>query len=188
MSSYYLTIVTGTTSVIPYEIYKLVKENDKILKTPTQPFDFSNQPISAVYLASSLFKTMFEGGGLGLAANQCGIGLSVFVCGIEEANKQVFFNPEIIETSEEYVSGPEGCLSARFLFLKVERPKWIRVKYQHVTGEWKEGKYEGMTARVIHHEIDHLKGKFFTSYVGKVTLAKAREDRRKMLKKLERAK
>lgn len=178
-----LKINTAAQTIRPYEIYDLVKSTDPVLKQICKPFDFENPPINPIHLASSLFETMFKHGGLGLSAPQVGISYRVFVVGYDNANKQVFFNPEIIEMSTLMDDHLEGCLSFKNLFFKVIRPKEIKVKYQHVNGEWKEDKFVGLTSRCIQHEMDHLDGVCFTERVGKTTLMMAREKERKLKKK-----
>lgn len=181
-----LKINTAAQTIRPYEVYDLVKSTDLILKQNCKPFDFANPPIDPIHLASSLFETMFKHSGLGLAAPQVGIPYRVFVVGYDNTNKQVFFNPEIIERSIKEDDHLEGCLSFKRLFLKVSRPQEIKIKYQHVNGEWKEEKYVGLTARCIQHEYDHLDGICFTERVGKTTLMMAREKERKLRIKMTR--
>ena len=127
-----------------------------------------------------------ENKGLGLSAPQIGKPYRVFVIGYDNSNKQVFFNPEIIYTSEEEEDHLEGCLSFPRLFFKVSRPKQIKVKYQHISGEWRENEYHGLTARCILHENDHLNGICFIERVGKTTLMMAREKERKLRIKMTR--
>lgn len=174
-----IKINTAAQTIRPYEIYDLVKNTDSILKKVCEPFDFSKPPINPIHLASSLFETMFKNSGLGLAAPQVGIPYRVFVVGFDNTNKQVFFNPEIIETSNIFDDHLEGCLSFKNLFFKVRRPHEIKIKYQHVSGEWKEDKFVGLTSRCIQHEMDHLDGVCFTERVGKTTLMMAKEKERK---------
>lgn len=181
-----IKINTVTQTIRPYEIYNLVSSNDPILKQKAIPFDFSNPPIDPIHLASSLFETMFVNKGLGLSACQVGIPYSVFVIGYDNSNKQVFFNPEIIEESEEHDEHPEGCLSFPRLFFRVSRPNKVKIKYQHVNGEWREGEYHGLTARCILHEYDHLNGICYTQRVGKMTLMMAKEKERKIRIKMTR--
>ena len=183
-----IKIDTSKPYNILHEIYDLVPETDPILKEVMPPFDFKNPPTSAPNLATNLFETMFAKKGLGLSANQCGLRYRVFVVGYDNSNKQVFFNPEIAETSVDQDIHVEGCLSYPALFLKVKRPTWIVIKYQHVDGELRENRYEGLTARVILHEMDHMDGKLFTERVGPTTLALARDKRKKTLRKIERNK
>lgn len=170
-----------------HEIYKLVKETDPILRQPTVDFDFSNPQMDAAYLASSLFETMFENKGIGLSANQIGLPYRVFVVGFEKENKQVFFNPRIVEASLEQVVLDEGCLSFPQLYLKVKRPSWVTVEYQHVNGEQKRDTFHGLTARVILHEYDHMEGKTMLDNVGKTAIMMAREKRKKLIKEMKRA-
>lgn len=181
-----LKINTLSQTIRPYEIYELVKSNDPILRKVCEPFDFSNPPIDPIHFASSLFETMFQNGGLGLSASQVGFPYRVFVLGYDNSNKQVFFNPEIVEMSKEMDDHLEGCLSFKHLFFKIIRPREITVKYQHVNGQWKEDKFVGLTARCIQHEMDHLDGVCFTERVGKTTLMMAREKERKRNKKVSR--
>ena len=181
-----LKINTATQTIRPYEIYDLVKSTDPVLKQVCKPFDFANPPIDPMHLASSLFETMFKNSGLGLSAPQVGLPYQVFVVGYDNTNKQVFFNPEIIETSKDFDDHLEGCLSFKHLFFKIKRPNEIKVKYQHVNGEWKEDKFTGLTARCIQHEHDHLAGVCFTERVGKTTLMMAKEKERKMRIKMSR--
>lgn len=170
-----------------HEIYKLVKETDSILRERTVDFDFDNPPMEAAYLAQSLFETMFEHKGIGLSANQIGLPYRVFVVGFEKENKQVFFNPRITETSLEQTVLDEGCLSFPHLYLKVKRPEWVTIEYQHVNGEKKKDTFHGLTARVILHEYDHMEGKTMLDNVGKTAIIMAREKRAKAIKQLKRA-
>lgn len=181
-----LKINTETQTIRPYEIYDLVKSTDPILKDISKPFDFSNPPINPVHFASSLFETMFNNGGIGLSAPQVGFSYRVFVVGYDNTNKQVFFNPEIIERSKQEEDLLEGCLTFKKLCFRVSRSKEIKIKYQHVNGEWKEETYSGLTARCIQHEYDHLDGICFTERVGKTTLMMAREKERKLRIKMSR--
>ena len=173
-----LVIDTGV-GIREFEIYPLVGEKEYVLHRPTEDFDFTNPPVDPVYLANSLFETMFRYKGLGLSANQCGLSLRVFVAGLDPSNKQVFFNPRVLETSVITELGEEGCLSFPHLFMKVKRPTMVRLAYQHVNGEHKEDTFHGLTARVILHECDHMDGVTMDMVVGKTTLAMARENRRK---------
>ncbi len=126
-----------------------------------------------------------ENDGLGLAAPQCGISYQVFVMGTKE-NKQIMYNPVILSSADEKIADVEGCLSYPGLIIKVPRPTAVQVKWQHVDGKVMEGKFTGLTARIIQHEIAHLQGVLFWEGVGKTTLAMARDKRTKYLKKLER--
>ena len=180
-----LVIDTGV-GIREFEIYPLAVEKDYVLQRPTENFDFANPPVNPVYLANSLFETMLRNKGLGLSANQCGLSLRVFVAGFDATNKQVFFNPKVLETSAVTELGEEGCLSFPYLFMKVKRPTMVRLAYQHVNGEHKEDTFHGLTARVILHECDHMDGITMDLRVGRTTLAMARDRRRKTIQRLSR--
>lgn len=168
------------------EVMKLVSEDDPILHKETIEFDFANPPMKPDHLAASLFETMFLHKGVGLSANQVGLPYRVFVTGMDKDNKQVFFNPVILQQSEEEVKLDEGCLSFPNMYMKVSRPIAVRIRWQHVTGEEREETYHGLTGRIILHEYDHMMGKVFTDMVGKTTLMMAKEKRAKFEKKLNR--
>lgn len=169
-----------------YDKKELVPENSPSLKTACIPFDFTNPPIEPVRLAVTLFETQFAKRGIGLTCNQIGIPYAVFTAGWDNDNKQVFFNPQIIEQSEDTHLEVEGCLTYPGLFLKVKRPNWIRIKFQHVNGEWREEQFYGMTSRVLMHEMDHINGKLFTDQVSKMSLTAAREKRKKYMRRIKR--
>ena len=123
--------------------------------------------------------------GIGLAANQCGIEVRVFVIGTE-AFDMVCINPEILEVSEEVEKGDEGCLSFPFIYLKIKRPKKIKVKYSNQLGELIEVELIGMTARCFQHEMDHLNGISIIDHVGKTSMMMAEKKRDKIMKRLKR--
>jgi peptide deformylase len=177
-----IKINVGTGLIKSYDELKLVKFTDPILKRIPEKFDFSNPQIDPVYLASSMFHTMFKHKGFGLSANQVGYSLSVFTVGLDDSNKQIFFNPKIVEVAKEIEETIEGCLSYPNLFLKIKRPKWVVIDWQHIDGKSNERRYEGLTARIILHEMDHQNGSNFTNLVGKTTLMMAREKVKKINK------
>jgi len=138
-------------------------------------------------LAKRLKFTMKLYSGLGLAANQCGIKERVFVIGTEQF-QLVCINPKVIAQSETIVKDNEGCLSFPAFFIHVSRPEWIEVEFTDETGETKQTKLEGLTARCFLHELDHLNGIKFTSYVGAVAMQQAKRKQEKLIKKIVRRK
>lgn len=132
----------------------LVANNNRILHTKTKPFDFANPPVDPAKLRDSLIVTMYMFGGLGLAANQIGVSLSVFVLRPDLA----CFNPEIIKYSDETVLSNEGCLSYPLLYLPIRRSRAIIVSFYDEKGEQKQDVFEGLSARCFQHELDHLNG------------------------------
>jgi len=103
---------------VQIKTFDLVPENHEALKQKLPEFDFNSPPVNPNEFASSLVETCKKHNGLGLSANQCGFKYRVFVMGTGD-NFVAFFNPVIIEQSEETVKIEEGCLSFKDLFLYV---------------------------------------------------------------------
>ena len=109
-------------------------------------------------LSGRMIKIMYGADGVGLAAPQIGIlqRLIVFRFGSEEP--QVLLNPEITWLSDETETEPEGCLSLASLAVDVERALKIKVTGQDLEGSERELELEGLEARILQHEVDHLGG------------------------------
>ena len=114
-------------------------------------------------LAEDMLETMYDAGGVGLAAPQVGILKRLVVIDVTEEQNEPYtmLNPEIIEADGEQV-GAEGCLSVPGDFGVVKRPQHVKVRAQDRNGEWFEVEGEGLTARAFCHELDHLEGILFT--------------------------
>lgn len=134
-------------------IYDLVKENEPLLKTRVADWVFSGSFIPETTVLW-LRETMEHYDALGLAANQCGLGIRVFVC------KDIYavFNPEILRFSEEKSYDEEGCLSFPRLWVNVKRSDEIDVRYQNIDGDTVTETLRGLNARIFQHETDHLNG------------------------------
>ena len=122
-------------------------------------------------LVSDMFDTMYAANGVGLAAPQIGKSLRMFVVDAtgyadEEPElmtlKKAFINPEIYERSEKTVTMEEGCLSFPKLYENVNRPVSIKIRYTDENGVEHDEAYEGMGARILQHEYDHVEGLVFT--------------------------
>lgn len=137
----------------------LVSSNDELLTTACQEFDFENPPFDPIEFAKELVVFMHEKNGLGLAANQVGVPFRIFA--IKAAPNIVCYNPRIVMPSTETVVLEEGCLSHPNLFVKIKRPKHVRVRFQTPNGETETLQYTGMTARIFQHELEHLDGGVF---------------------------
>jgi peptide deformylase len=122
-------------------------------------------------LASQMLEAMDREEGVGLAATQVGLDLRLLVAlamrepGDETAEPVVMVNPEILERSQESWVYEEGCLSIPGVRGDVTRPERVRVRYQDVEGTEHALDAEGMFARILQHEIDHLNGKLFIDYL-----------------------
>ena len=118
----------------------------------------------------SLIDGLRELQGAGLAANQIGLDLNIFVAEVrktelfpdrEESPLLVMLNSEIIQRSPETDSLYEGCFSVPGLVGLVPRSTWVEVRYQTTAGEERIERIDGYLARVIQHEVDHLEGRFY---------------------------
>ena len=143
-----------------------------------------------VELSKTMYDTMVKYGGIGLSANQVGLPFRMFIMGghpqIDNGKVRSVFNPLINDVSKETVAMKEGCLSFPFLFLSITRPKWCHVKYTDQHGKDVEEVLHGMNARIFQHENEHMNGYVFTDLVSKMKLDRAKEARKKMLKKYAR--
>lgn len=140
------------TFVVP----ELVNCNDAILHKPIEKFNFEQPPTDSVELAHTLARAVLKYNGLGVSANQLGLPYRAFAIKAEQII--VCFNPLIVDASEEQVYLEEGCLSYPNLFVKVKRPKTIKVRYTEPNGNVVTKVFDGLTARVYQHELDHLNG------------------------------
>ena len=131
-----------------------------------EDFDFKNPQIDPVELSQSLVSLMRKELGYGLAANQVGLPLKMFVLDGEPA--YAVFNPRITYFGEEEILLEEGCLSYPGLALKIKRPRFIRVRFRDPYGDYVTKQFDGITARVFQHEFDHINGVDFTQKVSKL--------------------
>ena len=115
-------------------------------------------------LIEDMFETMYKENGVGLAASQVGVLRQIVTIDVEDGNQYVLINPEILETSGEQ-TGYEGCLSVPGKTGIVTRPDHVRVRALNEEMEPYELVGEGLLARAICHECDHLKGKLYVSMV-----------------------
>lgn len=128
-----------------------------------------------------LEETMADQDGLGLAATQVGIDQRLLILARQafegDAGKGlpnvVIANPELVWESEERELGEEGCLSFPGVFIQVERPQKVRIRARDRNGEEFEIEGEGLGARAILHEIDHLEGVVMIDHVSHLTRKRA---------------
>ncbi len=130
----------------------------------------------------NMVETMKDAGGVGLAGPQIGVGLTIFVLGVEGVIRKVI-NPEILYLSKELVEREEGCLSIPGVYKKLERPNVVRVKYLNEKGKVVEEEVDGLLSRAFQHEYDHLVGELFVDKLGPVG-KKLINNKLKKLKKL----
>ncbi|WP_461831459.1 peptide deformylase [Aquifex sp.] len=157
---------------------------NEILKKPTQKIDVIDKEVKE--LIRDMFDTMYNAEGVGLAANQIGVPLSVMVIDTspkEDAPpiKLVLINPEI-ESGEGKIKYKEGCLSFPGLSVDVERYEKVKIKALNEHGEPVELTLEGFPAIVFQHELDHLKGITFVDRLKGWRRRMALEKYKKLLK------
>jgi peptide deformylase len=136
-------------------------------------------------LLDSMLETMYAAPGVGLSAIQVGVPRQIIVADAaaegEPRNPVHLVNPRIVEFSEELAVYNEGCLSLPEQFAEIERPARIVVEHLDYAGELKRLEADGLLARCIQHEMDHLDGVLFVDRISAVRrniilrrLAKAR--------------
>ncbi|KAB2881353.1 peptide deformylase [bacterium] len=150
---------------------KITTYGNPILRRKVKPITKIDSGLKK--LAKDMLEVMHKADGIGLAAPQIGKSISIFVADIspiqEEMAPMIFLNIEILES---FGSSPynEGCLSIPGVVAEVIRPEKIRIRYMDLSGRHHEGMAEGVLARVIQHETDHLNGKLFIDYLSEETL------------------
>jgi peptide deformylase len=121
-------------------------------------------------LINNMWETMYAAHGVGIAAPQIGLGIRLFVIDsiqiMEETKKhegikKVFINAQVIEENGELWAYEEGCLSIPDIRGDVERHQKVRIQYLDEHFEKHDEIYEGINARVIQHEYDHIEGVLF---------------------------
>lgn len=137
-----------------------------LLKAKAAPVDAFDSGLRK--LVEDMFDTMYLAPGIGLAAPQVGVLKRVCVADIadkkkgEDPRRLVLVNPEVVWRSAEAEVQEEGCLSLPNQFAEVTRPRAVRVRYRDLEGRERELEADGLLARCVQHEIDHLDGTLFT--------------------------
>jgi len=184
-----LTIDTGAGLVKEQKIepLPLYDENHPMLFKKIPEYSLPLPNAAMTNLASRLKMTMKLYGGIGLSANQCGVFERVFVIGTDQF-QITCINPRVAEASPDLMNESEGCLSFPGLYLKVSRPSWIIAEFTDVSGQLKQMRMEGITARCFLHELDHMNGIRFVDCIKPVALKLARQKQDKLIKKIQRRK
>jgi peptide deformylase len=148
-------------SVLP-----IIKYGDDVLRRSAEPV--TNIDGKLQKLIDDMVDTMYAAPGVGLAANQVGMPQRLAVIDLSVGKRpgelHVVINPELIESQGE-ITEEEGCLSIPDFTEIVTRPEKVRMRYLDRNGESREMAGEGLMARAICHEIDHLNGTLFVDYL-----------------------
>lgn len=120
-------------------------------------------------LVDSMAIAMYSERGVGIAAPQVGVAKNIILVdpsgGDKSLELKVLVNPKILWTSKEVVRLSEGCLSIPDVIVAIERPVWVEVEYQDLTGKKITEKYGSWKSRIVQHEIDHLFGRLMLDHV-----------------------
>lgn len=171
--------------VCPMAVRPVVVWPDERLRQPSVAITEVDASVRALY--QDLVDSMYAENGLGIAALQLGDPRRMFIVEPKLAGRAAtdppvaFLNPEITWTSDDTQDSDEGCLSFPEIYIKVKRPLRARVRAMGLDGAWFEFEGEGLLARCLLHEHDHLTGKLLVDFVGPLK-------RQMIKKKLQKAK
>jgi peptide deformylase len=164
-------------------IRPIVYYPDPILLRPTAEVDEIDDDIRI--LVQDMVETMYDEPGVGLAANQVGVGLRICVIdlsvGEEPDELKVLINPVVLETAGSQY-GEEGCLSFPEITLEIERPDEVRVGALDLDGNRYVLDGRGLMARALLHEIEHLDGQVFLRNVSSLKREIVKRQIRKKMK------
>ena len=128
-------------------------------------------------LIDSMFETMYDARGIGLAATQVGVTRRVVVIDLQEGESEdgepirdprAYVNPELLWVSDEVSRYNEGCLSIPEQYAEVERPARCRISWLDRDGKGHEEEFDGLLATCMQHEIDHLDGVLFIDHISRL--------------------
>lgn len=123
---------------------------------------------SLIMITNNMLETMYEEGGIGLAATQVDIHRRIVVMDLSDTRNEprIFINPEFeILDDKSLFSCEEGCLSIPGVKEEITRPDSIKAKWQDIEGNYIEDEPKGLLAVCYQHEIDHLEGKLLVDYL-----------------------
>ena len=147
------------------EKLKLITFPNDILRVTTKPIRKFDDELKKT--SHSMADIMYASEGIGLAATQVGLDTSILV--IDAGGKlQAFINPVIVEKSKEKVPMEEGCLSLPGVTVNVSRPERIKVRAFNLKGEEFVKEFDGLMAKVVQHELDHLSGRLLLDYLNPI--------------------
>jgi peptide deformylase len=164
------------------QLLTILKYGDPILRRKAKPVEAIDDELRRT--TQTMFRTMYAEPGVGLAAPQVGISRRLMVVDVAPGGKSqpmVFINPKIEETRGR-IGWEEGCLSFPGIVLSVDRPEWVRVSAINEKGLPITVSGDGLLARCILHEIDHLDGKLMIDRVGWMAKLRVQQEIRRRKK------
>jgi peptide deformylase len=144
------------------ESFGIVKYGNRVLRGKGKAVDEFGPELASLF--ERMERTMIASRGVGLAAPQVGISRQIAIMNPEpeDGTKLIkMINPRIVASSDETVKIEEGCLSVPGVRGEVERPARVTVVYQDESGAEHMLEAEGLLARIVQHELDHLNGVLF---------------------------
>lgn len=191
------------------QVYDIVIAPDPVLKTESKAVENFDDAVKTQI--NRMMETMYDGNGIGLAANQVNMLNRVLVMDVPEgiwqyngedkngvltigsayksgerkeepkAQPIAMVNPQVIWQSDQRSVYDEGCLSLPGQYAEIERPAKVRVKFLNKDGAEEEQEFAGLDSHCVQHEIDHLNGVLFIDYLSRLK-------RNTMLRRVEKAK
>lgn len=165
---------------IDVDICRITRYPQGVLARRTEPVKEIDEDIRR--LVDKMTEIMLEHKGIGLAAPQVGMGLRLFIISLDGKREsvKVYINPKVTITSDELDSHDEGCLSVPGVYTRIRRYKTCKVTATDLEGKRFTEEAEGLYARALQHENDHLEGMTIINRMGRA----AKITHRKELKKL----
>lgn len=164
---------------------------DERLRQPSVAITAIDDSVRALY--QDLVDSMYAENGLGIAALQLGDARRMFIVEPKLAGRAetdpplACINPEILETSDEVQDSEEGCLSFPDIYIKVKRPMRARIKAMDIDGTEFVLEGEGLLARCLLHEYDHLTGKLLVDFAGPLKKQMIKKKMTKLKKGMDEA-
>ena len=173
----------------------IIEIPDPLLRAQSAPVESITGDIAS--LIESMFETMYEAPGIGLAAVQVAVPRRLLVIDLQEPESEeegaepvrrphVFINPEIVQRSDARKIYNEGCLSIPDQYAEIERPDIVRATWIDEKGKQQEGEFGGLMSVCLQHEVDHLNGVLFIDHLSRLKrdmvvkkVVKARKEREK---------
>ena len=158
-SPYLTAVFHARNESYPMALLEILQAPHPVLKTKAKPVARVDEALRR--LAADMFETMYKAPGIGLAAPQVGVSERLIVLDVadgDERRPMTLVNPEIVWRSGDRATAEEGCLSLPGQFADVTRPQAVKVRYLTEHGAEQELETDGLLARCIQHEIDHLDG------------------------------
>jgi peptide deformylase len=147
-------------------VLQIVKYGDDVLRRPTAPVTEIDEPLQK--LIDDMIDTMYAAPGVGLAANQVGVSKRLMLIDLSVGKRpgelHVCINPQIVEVEGE-LTEDEGCLSIPDFTETVTRPERVKLKYLDRNGVAREMWGQGLMAKAMCHETDHLEGMLYVDHL-----------------------